>query len=110
MQNISDILCDLTIDVAMIVKEAKSFTQVAYVNGKIKVFPFKFMNRVDSVVDYCYQMYDDDNMTDEKLDELMINLMYTLVNYKKSYHEGAYAYKVMNSLLDAVKESFVSLH
>jgi hypothetical protein len=34
----------------------------------------------------------------------------TLVRYKNSYHPNTYAYRVMNSLLDIVKNTFVELN
>ena len=36
----------------------------------------------------------------------MIDLMYTIVEYKHLYRNKSYGYKVMNSLLDVVIETF----
>ena len=48
--------------------------------------------------------------TEEQVNDLMINLMNTLVRYKNSYYPSKYAYRVMNSLLDIVKNTFVELN
>jgi hypothetical protein len=48
--------------------------------------------------------------TEEQVNDLMINLMNTLVRYKNSYNYMSYGYKVMNSLLDIVKNTFVELN
>ena len=48
--------------------------------------------------------------TEEQINDLMINLMNTLVKYKNSYYPLTYGNKVMNSLLDIVKDSFVELN
>ena len=51
-----------------------------------------------------------DKHTDSEVTDLMINLMNTLVRYKNSYRPITYAYRVMNSLLDIVKNTFVELN
>ena len=51
-----------------------------------------------------------DKHTDDEITDLMINLMNTLVRYKNSYRPITYAYRVMNSLLDIVKNTFVELN
>ena len=104
-----DILCDQVIDVVLVVKEA----QDAINKANLEFYPQKFVNRINSVVKYCYNMFinaNTDKHTDEEINDLMINLMNTLVNYKNSYNKGTYAYKVMNSLLDIVNSVFVELN
>ena len=104
-----DILCDQVIDVALVVKEATNVID----NSKLSCYPQQFVNRVNSVVQYCYNLFmnaNADKHTDSEIIDLMINLMNTLVRYKNSYHPNTYAYRVMNSLLDAVKDTFVELN
>ena len=104
-----DILCDQVIDVALVVKEATNVID----NSKLSCYPQHFVNRVNSVVQYCYNLFmnaNADKHTDSEIIDLMINLMNTLVRYKNSYHPNTYAYRVMNSLLDAVKDTFVELN
>ena len=104
-----DILCDQIIDVALVSKEAIEVIN----NTPLLVYPKKFVDRVNSVVQYCYRMFMDANdykLTDEKFNDLLIKLMNTLVEYKNSYHPNTYGYKVMNSLLDIVKNTFVELN
>lgn len=104
-----DVLCNQIIDVALVVKEAKEVID----NSHVLIYPKHFVNRIDSVVQYCYQMFMDANdykLTDEKLNDLLIKLMNTLVEYKNSYYPNTYGDKVMNSLLDIVKNTFVELN
>jgi hypothetical protein len=104
-----DILCDQVIDVALVVKEATNVID----NSKLSCYPQQFVNRVNSVVQYCYNMFmnaNADKHNDSEITDLMINLMNTLVRYKNSYHPNTYAYRVMNSLLDIVKNTFVELN
>ena len=104
-----DILCNQVIDVALVAKDALNTIN----NANLSEYPQKFVNRIDSVVNYCYNMFIDTNAnehTDEQINDLMINLMNTLVHYKNSYYSASYGYKVMNSLLDIVKETFIELN
>ena len=104
-----DILCNQVIDVVLVVKEAND----AINNSHLKCYPQRFANRVNSVVQYCYNMFMNINAgkhTEEQVNDLMINLMNTLVQYKNSYRHSAYGYRVMNSLLDIVKNTFVELN
>ena len=103
-----DILCDQIVDAALVVKEAKDVISNAnFVNS----YPQKFINRIDSVLQYCYTLFINANKhTDNEITDLMINLMNGLVGYKNSYRSTSYGYKVMNSLLDIVKSTFVELN
>ena len=48
-----DILCDQVIDVALVVKEATNVID----NSKLSCYPQHFANRINSVVQYCYNMF-----------------------------------------------------
>ena len=105
-----DVLCDQVIDVALVVKEANEFINSSKF---LKTYPQHFVDRINSVLKYCYNMFVNTNNskhTDEQINDLMINLMNTLVKYKNSYYPSTYGYKVMNSLLDIVKDTFVELN
>ena len=105
-----DVLCDQVIDVALVVKEVNEFINSSKV---LKTYPQHFVERINSVLQYCYNLFIDSNeneYTEEQINDLMINLMNTLVKYKNSYYPLTYGYKVMNSLLDIVKDSFVELN
>ena len=105
-----DILCDQVIDVALVVKEANAVIDNANFLAR---YPQHFVNRINSVVHYCYNMFVNANNskhTDEQINDLMIKLMSTIVTYKNSYYPSTYGYKVMNSLLDIVKTTFVELN
>ena len=102
-----DVLCDQVIDVALVSKEAIEVIN----NSQLEKYPQKFVNRINSVVNYCYTLFMNANIhNDEQVNDLMVNLLSTLVKYKNSYYSMTYAYKVMNSLLDIVKDSFVELN
>jgi len=104
-----DILCNQVIDVALVAKETNEVIN----NSQLKCYPQNFVNRVNSVVQYCYNLFMNTNAvkhTEEQVNDLMINLMNTLVCYKNSYNYMSYGYKVMNSLLDIVKNTFVELN
>ena len=104
-----DILCDSVIDVALVVKEVK----YVIINAKfVNSYPQKFINRIDSVLEYYYTLFINasNRHTDDEVNDLMINLMNGLVNYKNSYRTESYGYRVMNSLLDIVKSTFVELN
>lgn len=104
-----DILCNQVIDIALVAKEANDVIN----NSQLKCYPQHFANRVNSVVQYCYNMFMNTNAgkhTEEQVNDLMINLMNTLVRYKNSYYPSTYAYRVMNSLLDIVKNTFVEFN
>ena len=104
-----DILCNQVIDVALVAKETNEVIN----NSQLKCYPQHFTNRVNSVVQYCYNLFMNTNAekhTEEQINDLMINLMNTLVRYKNSYNYMSYGYKVMNSLLDIVKNTFVELN
>ena len=104
-----DVLCNKIIDVALVVKEAKEVIN----NSRLTIYPKQFVDRIDSVVQYCYRMFMDANdykLTDEKTNDLLIRMMNTIVYYKNSYNPNTYGYKVMNSLLDIVKNTFVELN
>ena len=101
-----DILCNQVIDVALVVKEANEVIE----NAELLKYPYHFVNRINSVVNYCYNMFINakaNKHTEEQVNDLMINLMNTLVRYKNSYNYMSYGYKVMNSLLDIVKNTFL---
>lgn len=104
-----DILCNQVIDVALVVKETKETIS----NASLSIYPHKFIERINSVLGYCHTLFvncNNDIHTDEEVNDLLINLMNTLVKYKNSYNEGTYGFKVMNSLLDIVKNTFVELN
>jgi len=104
-----DILCNQVIDVALVAKETNEVIN----NSQLKCYPQHFANRVNSVIQYCYNLFMNTNAgkhTEEQVNDLMINLMNTLVRYKNSYNYMSYGYKVMNSLLDIVKNTFVELN
>lgn len=104
-----DILCNQVIDAALVVKEANNVID----NANLTHYPEHFVDRINSVVQYCYRMFVNANNyehTDEEINDLMINLMNTLVHYKNSYYPTSYGYKVMNSLLDITKETFIELN
>lgn len=104
-----DILCNQVIDVALVAKETNEVIN----NSQLKCYPQHFANRVNSVVQYCYSLFMNTNAgkhTEEQVNDLMISLMNTLVRYKNSYCPSKYAYRVMNSLLDIVKNTFVELN
>ena len=104
-----DVLCNQVIDVALVLKEVNDV-----INSSTSIsFPQKFADRVNSVMQYCYDLFMNTNSgehTDEEVNDLLINLMNTLVYYKNSYNPNGYGYKVMNSLLDIVKETFVKIN
>ena len=105
-----NVLCDQVIDVALVVKET---TDVVNNSAHLKNYPQKFITRINSVLQYCYNMFINANAarhTDEQINDLMINLMNTIVKYKNSYYPMSYGFNVMNSLLDITKESFVELN
>ena len=104
-----DVLCNQVIDIALVVKETTEIIN----NSELNNYPQNFINRINSVLQYCYNMFmnaNADKHTDSEITDLMINLMNTLVRYKNSYHPNTYAYRVMNSLLDIVKNTFVELN
>ena len=105
-----DVLCNQVIDIALVVKK----TNEVISNSKfVTNYPLHFLERINSVLKYCYNMFVNTNNskhTDEQINDLMINLMNTLVKYKNSYYPSTYGYKVMNSLLDIVKDTFVELN
>lgn len=104
-----DVLCNQFIDVALVVKEVKEVIN----NSHVSIYPKHFVNRIDSVVQYCYSIFMNTNAgnhTEEQVNNLMIKLMNTLVEYKNSYYPNTYSDKVMNSLLDIVKNTFVELN
>lgn len=104
-----DVLCNQVIDVALVLKEVNDV-----INSSTSItFPQKFADRVNSVMQYCYDLFMNVNSgehTDEEVNDLLINLMNTLVYYKNSYNPNGYGYTVMNSLLDIAKETFVKLN
>lgn len=102
-----DILCNQVIDVALVAKEANSVIN----NANLSSYPQKFADRVNSVVKYCYNLFMDvDKHSNECNNDLMVNLLNTLVKYKNSYNPASYGYRVMNSLFDIVKDTFVELN
>lgn len=104
-----DILCDQVIDVALVIKETNEVIN----NSNLSNYPQCFINRINSVLKYCYTMFinvNADKHTNEQINDLIIYLMNTLVKYKNSYSPGSYGYKVMNSLLDIIKTTFVELN
>ena len=104
-----DILCDQVIDVALVVKEAKDKINSA----TFLAYPQKFVNRIDSVVNYCHNLFVNVNHgkhTEDEVNDIMVYLMANLIEYKLSYNEGTYGNKVMNSLYDIVKTTFVEFN
>ena len=112
-ENQIDILCNLTIDVALINDEAIDKIETAIENGSLEELPIKFINRIKFATKYCYNLFInacENTDDDEYSDDMLINLMDILVRYKNTYWKEAYAYKVMNSLLDAVKVAFIKFN
>ena len=104
-----DILCNQIIDVALVSKDA--FDTID--NANLTEYPQKFVNRINSVVQYCYNMFMNANAgkhTDDQINELLINLLNNIIFYKNSYHKNSYGYKVMNSLFDIVKDTFIEFN
>ena len=104
-----DILCNQVIDIALVSKEAVDTINSA----SLSIYPSKFIKRINSVVNYVYNLFMDSNndkYNDDEINELMIYLMNTLIYYKNSYKSNTYGYRVMNSLLDIVKNTFVELN
>ena len=104
-----DVLCNQVIDIALVVKETTEIIN----NSELNNYPQHFINRINSVLQYCHKMFVNTNAskhTEEQINDLMINLMNTLVKYKNSYYPSTYGYKVMNSLLDIVKDTFIELN
>jgi len=104
-----DILCNNVIDVALVTKDALNTID----NANLTEYPQKFVNRINSVVNYCYNMFMNANAnkhTDEEINELLVNLLNSLIIYKNSYRKNSYGYKVMNSLFDIVKDTFIEFN
>ena len=110
-KNFINVLCNQVFNVAFVINEAK--------DTKINVSPnayaniTKFVDRMDSVwnfVQTLFMDYESGKVDEDFVNDKMIILLNTLVNYKNSYKVGGIAYKTMNSLLDIVKESFVELN
>ena len=109
MKRILDILCNQVIDVAQINKGAYSVID----NAKLLNYPIRFVNRIDSVRDYCFNLYvytENGKHNYDDINDLMIHLMRVLIDYRNSYHKNSYAYRVMNSLLDVVEQSFIEIN
>ena len=109
MEKILDILCNQIIDIALINKDALSTID----NSKLTNYPTKFVNRIQSVQTYCYKLYVNSDNGYHSYDEivnLMFNLMRTLNYYRNSYNKNSYAYRVTNSLLDVVEQSFIEIN
>lgn len=109
MKRILDILCNQVIDIAQINKEAYSVID----NGNLTNYPYRFINRINSVRDYCFNLYvytDNGKHNYDDVNDLMIHLMRVLVDYRNSYRKESYAYRVMNSLLDVVEQSFIEIN
>ena len=105
-----DVLCDQVIDVVLVIKEANETIDSS---NFLSYRPQRFINRINSVGNYCYRLFmnaNSGNLSDEKTNDLMINLMNALVDYKNSYNLGTYGYRVMNSLLDIIKDNFIELN
>ena len=102
-------------DVEKLFDELTPWDKVAFLEKQLNKPEYynNFINRINSVLQYCYNMFMNANAskhTEEQINDLMINLMNTLVRYKNSYRPVTYAYRVMNSLLDIVKNTFVELN
>ena len=109
MEYIIDILCDQVIDVFLINQEVYSVIN----NSKLTKYPEKFVKRIDSVQNYCYKLFVEADNGEYNLMEiniLLLNLLKNIKEYRNSYNKTSYAYKVMNSLLDIVEESFIDIN
>ena len=109
MKRILNILCDRVIDVALLNNDAI----ISIENADLRNYPSRFVERIESVKNYCFKLYvDTDNgkLNYYDINNLMIYLMRTLGNYRNSYHNNSYAYRVMNSLLDVVEQSFIEIN
>jgi len=111
MKRILDILCDQVIDVALIVKEAE---RVIDESRFLTTFPEKFLERMWNIQSQVYNLFINyhynNNLNDDNVNDEMIDLMYTIVEYKHLYRNKSYAYRVMNSLLDIVEQSFIEIN
>ena len=109
MEYIIDVLCNQVIDVFLINQETYSVID----NSKLTKYPEKFVKRIDSVQNYCYKLFVEADNGEYNLMEiniLLLNLLHNIKEYRNSYNETSYAYKVMNSLLDIVEESFIDIN
>lgn len=109
MKRILDILCDQVIDIALLNKDAI----ISIENADLRNYPSRFVERIESVKNCCFKLYvDTDNgkLNYYDINDLMIYLMRALCNYRNSYRKNSYAYRVMNSLLDIVEQSFIEIN
>ena len=110
-KNFIDVLCDQVINVTFVIAEAKDTKVNVSPNAYANIT--KFVDRMDSVwnfVQTLFMDYESGKVDEDFVNDKMIILLNTLVNYKNSYKVGGIAYKTMNSLLDIVKESFIELN
>lgn len=106
-KDIAELLCNQSIDIALIVKEAE---RVIDESRFLTTFPEKFLERMWKIQGQVYNLFINyhynNNLNDDNVNDEMIDLMYTIVEYKHLYRNKSYGYKVMNSLLDVVIETF----
>ena len=106
-KDIAELLCNQSIDIALIVKEAE---RVIDESKFLTAFPEKFLERMWEIQGQVYNLFINyhynNNLNDNNVNDEMIDLMYTIVEYKHLYRNKSYGYKVMNSLLDVVIETF----
>ena len=105
-KDIADILCNQVIDNGLIINDAiKVINESEFLTHK----PEKFIARLSSIRSYCYKMYYDYQFGYLDIDDIndkMIILMNGVVEYKNSYTKYSYGYKVMNSILSVLVDTF----
>jgi len=105
-KDIADILCNQIINNGLIINDVyKVINESSFLTHK----PEKFINRISSVKSYCYELYYDyqlGKINNDDLNDKMIILMNGVVNYKNSYPRNSYGYKVMNSILSVLIDTF----
>ena len=109
MNKIIDILCNQVIDVALINKEANSKIDASNLTS----YPQKFVDRINLIKKTCTDLYiksDDGVYSLDDINYIMYFLMHVVSMFRNSYHENSYPYRVMNSLLDVIKESFIDIN
>jgi len=105
-KDIADILCNQIIDNGLIINDAyKVINESEFLTHR----PEKFIARISSIQSYCYVLYYDyqlGKIDNDGINDKMITLMNGVVDYKNSYTKYSYGYKVMNSILSVLIDTF----